>query len=301
MEGPEWRRIEEVFYEAVDLALGDRATFLDRVWASDSELRRQVESLLASDNSKDGLLHAAIANALDRLPAESGITGQQIGPYVVTGLIGKGGMGEVWRARDTRLNRDVALKMLAPDVASDEMRRRLEQEARLVATLNHPHICQLHDVGPDCLVFEYIDGVQLKGPVPAAEALRIALEIADALEEAHKHGIIHRDLKPSNIMCTARGVKVLDFGIAKQRSAPLGRDGDTALTHDGELVGTPAYMAPEQQRGEAADARTDIYALGCVFYELVTGSRPGHGSKPLPCAALKAIVRRCLADDPAAR
>jgi tetratricopeptide (TPR) repeat protein len=304
MEAPEWRRIEEVFHEAVDLALGDRAAFLDRVCVSDSEMRRQVESLLASDNSKDGLLHAAIANALDRLPAESGITGQQIGPYVVTGLIGKGGMGEVWRARDTRLNRDVALKMLAPDVASDERRRRFEQEARLVATLNHPHICQLHDVGPDCLVFEYIDGVQLKGPVPAAEALRIALEIADALEEAHKHGIIHRDLKPSNILCTARGVKVLDFGIAKQRTAPLGRDGDTAptdLTHDGELVGTPAYMAPEQQRGKPADVRTDIYAFGCVFYELVTGSRPGAGSKPLPSGPLKVIGRRCLADDPAAR
>ena len=301
MDGPEWRRIEEVFYEALDLALGDRPAFLDRVCASEGELRRQVESLLASDNSKDGLLHAAIANALDRLPVESGITGQQIGPYVVTGLIGKGGMGEVWRARDTRLNRDVALKMLPPDVASDELRRRFEQEARLVATFNHPHICQLHDVGPDCLVFEYIDGVQLKGPVPAAEALRIALEIADALEEAHKHGIIHRDLKPSNILCTARGVKVLDFGIAKQRGAPLGRDGDTALTHDGELVGTPAYMAPEQQRGEAADVRTDIYAFGCVFYELVTGSRPGPGSKPLPSGPLKVIGRRCLADDPAAR
>jgi len=304
MEGPQWRRIEEVFYEAVDLALDDRAAFLDRVCASDTELRRQVESLLASDNSKDGVLHAAIAHALDRLPTEPGITGQHIGPYVVTGLIGKGGMGEVWRARDTRLNRDVALKMLPPNVASDELRRRFEQEARLVATLNHPHICQLHDVGPGCLVFEYIDGVQLKGPVPAAQALCIALEIADALEEAHKHGIIHRDLKPSNILCTARGVKVLDFGIAKQRSAPLGRDGDTALadlTHDGELVGTPAYMAPEQQRGEPADVRTDIYSFGCVFHELVTGSRPGPGSKPLPSPPLKAIVRRCLADDPAAR
>ena len=304
MEGPEWRQIEEVFQEAVDLVPGDRAAFLDSICAGDDELRRQVESLLASDNSNDGLLHAVIANAVDQLPAESGSPGKQIGPYVVTGLIGKGGMGEVWRARDTRLNRDVALKMLPPDVARDELRRRFEQEARLVATLNHPHICQLHDVGPGYLVFEYIDGAPLKGPVPPAEALRIALEIADALEEAHKHGIIHRDLKPSNILCTARGVKVLDFGIAKQRSAPLGRDDKTALTdltHDGELVGTPAYMAPEQQRGEPADARTDIYALGCVFCELVTGSRPGPGCKPLPSAALRAIVRRCIADDPAAR
>jgi tetratricopeptide (TPR) repeat protein len=304
MEGPEWRQIEEVFQEAVDLVPGDRAAFLDSICAGDDELRRQVESLLASDNSNDGLLHAVIANAVDQLPAESGSPGKQIGPYVVTGLIGKGGMGEVWRARDTRLNRDVALKMLPPDVARDELRRRFEQEARLVATLNHPHICQLHDVGPGYLVFEYIDGAPLKGPVPPAEALRIALEIADALEEAHKHGIIHRDLKPSNILCTARGVKVLDFGIAKQRSAPLGREDRTALTdltHDGELVGTPAYMAPEQQRGEPADARTDIYALGCVFCELVTGSRPGPGCKPLPSAALRAIVRRCIADDPAAR
>src|SRR3984957_9634843 len=269
MEGPEWRRIDEVFHEAADLAPRDRVAFLDRVCAGDNEVRRQVESLLASDNSKDGLFHAVIANAVDQLPAESGITGKQIGPYVVTGLIGKGGMGEVWRARDTRLNRDVALKMLPPDVASDELRRRFEQEARLVATLNHPHICQLHDVGPGCLVFEYIDGVQLKGPVPAAQALRIALELADALEEAHKHGIIHRDLKASNILCTARGVKVLDFGIAKQRSAPLGRDGETALadlTQDGELVGTPAYMAPEQQRGEPAGVCTAIYSFGCVFH-----------------------------------
>jgi eukaryotic-like serine/threonine-protein kinase len=146
--------------------------------------------------------------------------GTKLGPYEILAPIGEGGMGEVYKARDTRLDRIVAIK-----VAKDQFTDRFEREARLVAALNHPHICQLHDVGPNYLVFEYIDGAQLKGPMPPADALRIALQIVEALEEAHKHGIIHRDLKPGNILLTTHGVKVLDFGLAKQsRAGPRAND-----------------------------------------------------------------------------
>jgi eukaryotic-like serine/threonine-protein kinase len=208
-------------------------------------------------------------------------------------------MGEVYKARDTRLDRIVAIK-----VAKDQFTDRFEREARLVAALNHPHICQLHDVGPNYLVFEYIDGAPLKGPMPPAEALRIALQIVEALEEAHKHGIIHRDLKPSNMLLTTRGVKVLDFGLAKQSREGPQEDDETQtseLTRAGGVMGTPAYMAPEQWHGKPADARSDIYAFGCVLYELLTGARPGRERTPAKPAAFEAIVRKCMADDPAKR
>jgi eukaryotic-like serine/threonine-protein kinase len=230
--------------------------------------------------------------------------GTRLGPYEILAPIGEGGMGEVYKARDTRLDRIVAIK-----VAKDQFTERFEREARLVAALNHPHICQLHDVvlskdTPNYLVFEYIDGAQLKGPMPPADALRIALQIVEALEEAHKHGIVHRDLKPANILLTTHGVKVLDFGLAKQsREGPQGDDETqtSELTRAGGVMGTPAYMAPEQWQGKPADARSDIYAFGCVLYELLTGQRPGRERAPVKPAALEAIVRRCLADDPAKR
>jgi tetratricopeptide (TPR) repeat protein/predicted Ser/Thr protein kinase len=225
--------------------------------------------------------------------------GDRLGPYEILAPIGEGGMGEVYKARDTRLDRIVAIK-----VAKDQFTERFEREARLVAALNHPHICQLYDVGTNYVVFEYIDGAPLKGPMPPAEALRIALQIVEALEEAHKHGIIHRDLKPGNILLTARGVKVLDFGLAKQsREAPHADDETQTsdLTRAGGVMGTPAYMAPEQWQGKPADARSDIYAFGCVLYELLTGDRAGRERTPVKPAALEAIVRKCLADDPAKR
>jgi predicted Ser/Thr protein kinase len=225
--------------------------------------------------------------------------GTRLGPYEILAPIGEGGMGEVYKARDTRLDRIVAIK-----VAKDQFTDRFEREARLVAALNHPHICQLHDVGTNYLVFEYIDGAQLKGPMPPAEALRIALQIVEALEEAHKHGIIHRDLKPGNILLTTRGVKVLDFGLAKQSREAQRADDETRtseLTRAGAVMGTPAYMAPEQWQGKPADARSDIYAFGCVLYELLTGARPGRERAPVKPTALEAIVRKCLADDPAKR
>jgi serine/threonine protein kinase len=164
--------------------------------------------------------------------------GTRLGPYEILAPIGAGGMGEVYKARDTRLDRIVAIK-----VTKDQFTDRFEREAHLVAALNHPHICQLHDVGANYLVFEYIDGAQLKGPMPPAEALRITLQIVEALEEAHKHGIIHRDLKPANILLTARGVKVLDFGLAKQQGESRAAEDETQtseLTRAGAVMGTPA-------------------------------------------------------------
>ncbi len=225
--------------------------------------------------------------------------GDKLGPYEILTLIGEGGMGEVHKARDTRLNRSVAIK-----VSKDQFTDRFEREALLVASLNHPHICQLYDVGPNYLVFEYIDGAPLKGPMPPQEALPIAVQIVEALEEAHRHGIVHRDLKPANILLTTHGVKVLDFGLAKQSRESPQVDDETQtsdLTRAGGVMGTPAYMAPEQWRGKPADARSDIYAFGCVLYELLTGERAGRERTPLKSGQLEAIARKCLADDPAKR
>jgi len=189
--------------------------------------------------------------------------GDKLGPYQILEPIGAGGMGEVYKARDTRLDRIVAIK-----VAKEQFTERFEREARLVAALNHPYICQLYDVGPNYVVFEFIDGAPLKGPMPPADALRIAMQIVEALEEAHSRSIIHRDLKPANLLLTSRGVKVLDFGLAKQTVAGLGPDDVTRtdLTRAGDVMGTPAYMAPEQFKGKPADARSDIYAycMSCL-------------------------------------
>ena len=181
-------------------------------------------------------------------------------------------MGEVWKARDTRLGRLVAIKRLMSAHAD-----RFEQEARAIAALNHPHICQIHDIGPDYLVLEYIEGHPLRGPVPPAEAIRLAMQIASALEEAHSKGILHRDLKPANIMVTRSGgtsdsaaastAKLLDFGLATL----MGADDDATRTADGIVIGTAAYMSPEQAEGKPLDARSDIFSFGAVLYELLSG------------------------------
>src|SRR5580658_7870252 len=165
--------------------------------------------------------------------------GERLGPYEIVALIGSGGMGEVWKARDTRLGRTVAIKRL-----HGQQGDRFEQEARAIAALNHPHICQIHDIGPDYLVLEYIDGKPLQGPVPVEEAVRLALQIASALEEAHGRGILHRDLKPGNILVTPKGTaKLLDVGLAKLMTD---FDSDVTKTLEGTVLGTVAYMAPEQ-------------------------------------------------------
>jgi serine/threonine-protein kinase len=223
--------------------------------------------------------------------------GDRLGPYEILAPIGAGGMGEVWKATDTRLGRIVAIKVL-----NGLHSERFEQEARAIAALNHPHICTLHDVGPDYLVMEYIDGVALSGPLPVEEALRLALQMAAALEAAHAKGITHRDLKPANILVTKEGVKLLDFGLAKAVDGT-----DATRTIEGTILGTPAYMAPEQIEGKPCDARSDVFSFGAVLYEMLTGSRAFEGmaavlrDDPKPPPALGGVVMRCLEKQPARR
>jgi serine/threonine-protein kinase len=235
--------------------------------------------------------------------------GTQLGPYELLEFIGAGGMGEVWKARDTRLMRIVAIKMLKGLQSA-----RFKQEARAIAALNHPHICQVHDVGPDYLVLEYIEGRPLPCPVPPNEALPLALEIAKTIEAAHAKGIIHRDLKPANILLTQeRSIKLLDFGLAK-----LTEDASdsTALTVEGSVLGTPAYMSPEQAEGKPLDERSDVFSFGTVLYEMLSGKRAFGGGttaqvlsavlyqEPGPLQAepsFDPIVRRCLAKKPSER
>ena len=192
--------------------------------------------------------------------------GDQIGPYEILSPIGAGGMGEVWKARDTRLHRLVAIKQLKGPHNS-----RFENEARAVAALNHPYICQIYDIGPDYLVLEYIEGKPIAGPLPPVEVLRLARQIADALETAHCQRLIHRDLKPANILLTSKGTaKLLDFGLAKLVSA---EDATATQTAEGTVAGTAAYMAPEQAEGKLLDERSDIFSFGSVLYELISGAR----------------------------
>ena len=203
-------------------------------------------------------------------------TGDRLGPYEILAPIGAGGMGEVWKARDTRLGRTVAIKILSGAHAE-----RFTREAQAIAALNHPHICTLHDVGPDYLVMEYLEGAPLRGPLAAGEAVRVGLEIAGALAAAHSQGIIHRDLKPANILVTRAGVKLLDFGLAKMAQPSGFRDEAPTETQAGTILGTAAYMSPEQAEGKPVDARSDIFSFGIVLYELLSGPPriPGrHGT-----------------------
>jgi len=262
-------------------------------------------------------------------------SGTKLGPYEIQSALGAGGMGEVYRARDTRLERDVAIKVLPGSLSSDlNLRQRLEREAKAVSKLSHPHICTLHDVGHqdgvDFLVMELVEGETLeqrlsKGPLPPEQTLRIASQIAEALAKAHKLGITHRDLKPGNVMLTKTGAKLMDFGLAKQSGpAPLAAAltemtmEQAKLTSEGMLVGTFQYMAPEQLEGKEADARADIFALGELIYEMATGkpafsgkSRasliaailtteppPMAGLQPMTPVGLERVVKKCLAKDP---
>src|SRR5262249_27721079 len=195
------------------------------------------------------------------------------------------------------LDRIVAIK-----VAQEKFSERFEREARAVAALNHPHICTLHDVGPNYLVMEYIEGQPLKGPLPLEQALKFATQICDALDAAHRKGIVHRDLKPGNILVTTSGVKLHDFGLART-AVGIGADAatDPQLTQPGQLMGTPAYMAPEQWEGKSGDARSDIYALGCVLYEMLTGRQAAQERTDVQPAAIDAVVRTCLERDPEQR
>jgi len=372
-----WADVERLCRAALDVEPAARAAFLDEACAGDAELRREVESLLAQESHADAFLEVPavqraeaggtafargqILNELRRGPAgtRQGLKpGTKLGPYEVIGLLGAGGMGEVYRARDTRLGRTVAVKILPDILAADpDRRRRFEHEARAASALNHPHICALFDVGESILpnpesrtpnpvsvsylVMEHLEGETLaariaRGPVPADDVLEWGAQIADALAAAHRAGLVHRDLKPGNVMLTgngahrsrARDVKLLDFGLAKLRPAESGeptpdRAGPAAesITAPGQIVGTLPYMAPEQLEGRDADARTDIWALGAILYEMVTGVRafqaatsasltaailehepaPISSTRPMTPSALERLIRKCLAKDPDAR
>ncbi len=236
-------------------------------------------------------------------------TGTRLGPYEILEPIGAGGMGEVYKARDTRLDRTVAVKVLPSNLAADtERRQRFEREARAVAALNHPHICTLHDIGRqdgvDFLVMEFLEGETLAarlagGPLPLDQLLRRGVETADALAQAHRKSVYHRDLKPANIMLTKAGAKLLDFGLAKHQLEVDAPTRSVELTRDGVVMGTLHYMAPEQLLGKPADARSDVYAFGAVLYEAATGRKAHEGlSETVAPPALDRVIRSCLAKDP---
>jgi len=263
-----------------------RRPFLDAACGQDSELRRQVDLLVSAEENAGSFLNkAGVADVTETSGATRSLLGRQLGHYRIVSPLGVGGMGEVYRAHDTKLSRDVALKMLPHQLARDRERvSRFRREARTLASLNHPRIGAIYGLeefdGNDFLVLELVEGKHPTGPLPIAEVMRIGAQIADALAAAHARGIIHRDLKPANVMVTSEGqVKVLDFGLAKavygrEEEGPVPRETRTVdQSFTGHVIGTPAYMSPEQARGEKLDQRTDIWSFGCLLYELFTGER----------------------------
>ena len=330
------REIEKLFHEVRERPPAERDSYLARACGHDSALRREVESLLAQPPA--GLIDAPVGALVAGLvsPASAMLTGRRLGVFEVQGLLGVGGMGEVYRARDTRLGREVAIKIL-PRAFKDDPDRlaRFEREARVLASLNHPHIGAIYGLEEagdvTALVMELVEGDDLseyiaRGALPIAEALPIAQQIAEALEAAHEQGIIHRDLKPANIKVRPDGaVKVLDFGLAKALDPTSASDAEVMnsptvsprATMKGTIIGTAAYMAPEQARGKAVDRRADIWAFGVVVYEMLTGRRPFEGEdvsvtlasvlkedvnwRALPAdlpAPVRRMLRRCLDKDP---
>ena len=289
-----FRQIEELYHAARRRSPDERAALLAQ---TDPELRREVESLLADPSGGEFMDRPAIQNVpelREDLTATELSAGACLGPYRIEGKLGEGGMGEVFLAVDTRLGRKVAIK-----ISAEQFSGRFEREARAISSLNHPHICTLHDVGLNYLVMELVEGetmaARLKsGPLPLETALLYASQIAAALAEAHGKGIIHRDLKPGNIMIAKSGIKVLDFGLAKSGT-------DETVTASHMVMGTPAYMAPEQREGKPADARSDIYSFGCVLYEMLTGSRITSQRRRLSSRKLERIVNRCVEEQPGRR
>jgi protein kinase-like protein/WD40 repeat protein len=282
MSPERWREVEELFQSAMDREPGVRGTYLESACA-DQELRREIESLLELDNSPIVLDQPAWLAIAELLEGDSALApGTQLGTYRIDVIVGEGGMGRVYKAFDTRLNRSIALK-----ISRIEFSDRIGREARAVAALNHPNICTIHDVGPDYLVMELVEGMTLSdrikaGPVPLDQALSIIRQVGDALEAAHERGIVHRDLKPANIKIKPDGgVKVLDFGLAMAQtidSAPevqpeYSPSVGAAGSKPEIVLGTAAYLSPEQACGKPADKRSDIWAFGVVLYEMLTGRR----------------------------
>jgi serine/threonine protein kinase len=323
-----WQQIERLYHLALAREVSQRATFLEEACRGDETLRQEIESLLSHEEPANKFMDApgmavlAQAVAQDRVGS---MIGQQLGAYQILSLLGAGGMGEVYRAEDTRLDRIVAIKVLPEHLSSTpQVRERFEREAKAISSLNHPHICTLHDVGHqngiNYLVMEYLEGQTLadrlkKGSFPLDQVLQIAVHIADALETAHRHGVIHRDLKPGNIMLTKAGAKVLDFGVAKVGASGTVTRAISTLTEAGAIIGTVQYMSPEQVQGQEVDARSDIFSFGLVLYEMITGKCAFEGASPASIIAailereppelepegLNRVVRACLAKDPADR
>jgi len=284
-----FRQIEKLFNSALEREPSQRPAFLDEACAGDKQLLREVESLLAYEGQVEGFIETPALEMAKMETQTELLIGKQLGSYEIVALLGRGGMGEVYRARDQKLRREVALKVLPAEFAVDaERMKRFEREARMLAALNHPNIAAIYGLeewqGKQVLVMELVQGATLaervvKGPMNLEEAQRIALQIAGALEAAHEKRIVHRDLKPSNVKVTPEGkVKVLDFGLARAWAGEgVGVDLSEAATvsaswtQTGMIVGTPAYMSPEQARGRDVDKETDIWAFGCVVYELLTG------------------------------
>ena len=284
MTREQWQQIESLYHAARESGSG----VLDSV---DPDLRREVQRLLAQDS--DGkLLDLSALGLFETSTVTQFAAGEQLGPYRIEARLDGGGMGEVFRATDTRLGRSVAIK-----TCREQFSDRFHREARAISSLNHPHICTLYDIGPDYLVMELIEGETLaarlkRGKLSIEQTIRYGSQIAGALAAAHSKGIVHRDLKPANIMLTKSGIKVLDFGLAKSPQ-------DESLTGTHMVVGTPAYMAPEQREGKICDARTDIHALGLVLREMATGHR-NAARTDIP-ARLAHVIARCLDPDPEQR
>ena len=293
---PERRQqIESMCLEALAMEPGSRGAFLEAACGPDDDLRREVESLLAGTKEAARFLDTPVWLT----PAAPLASGTCLGPYVIEAWVGAGGMGEVYRAQDMRLGRTVAIKVLRPGIADDpDHRRRFEHEARAASALNHPNICTIYDVGDqDGLSFiamEWIDGPRLDqaiatwGRVPIDRALTLARQIAAGMAAAHRAGIVHRDIKPANILLTLDGtLKIVDFGLVKT-SVQAEDATATSVTREGAFMGTPGYASPEQVEGGALDARTDVFAIGCVLYELFSGRRAFGGDTPR--AALRAVL-----------
>jgi eukaryotic-like serine/threonine-protein kinase len=335
MNPERWQEIKKVYEAALERDAGERAAFLEKACTGDEGLRREVESLLAYEKgAEDFIKTPALEVAAELLAKEQppSMIGRKISHYQIVSLLGAGGMGEVYLAEDLQLRRKVALKLLpaGSEFASDPSRlARFEREARALAALNHPHVAAIYGLenadGIRFLVMELVEGPTLaerlsSGPLQIPEALRIATEIAEALEAAHEKGVIHRDLKPANIQLTSGGrVKVLDFGLAKiaaSQADDLHTDSIEA-TRTRVVLGTAAYMSPEQAEGRQCDKRTDIWSFGVVLYEMLTGRRCFDGKtvsrvivqlteqepdwQALPASLpseVHGLLERCLAKDP---
>jgi len=328
----QWTLAERLYHEAGSIAAADRASWIARACGGDEVVRREVESLLAQEASRTGVLDGHAFDGITSETEHESLVGRRLGGYEFLALIDEGGMGQVYRARDLTLPREVAVKVVSPEFTHDAVRRaRFRTEAEVLAGFAHPHIAHIYAFaeaeGRFLLAMELVPGETLaarlaRGPLRVSEALDIASQVADALESAHEQGVIHRDLKPANIRITPDGVvKVLDFGLATSVRPALAAGRTTVTrTAPGTLLGTVAYMSPEQARGESVDKRTDIWAFGCVLFEMLTGRRLfGSASTAetlalvmthdidwslLPAQvppAVRALLRRCLERDPRKR